>query len=273
MKIKLRVLLTLLVGLWLPPKTETALAAEFCTDLSVTGNPEYPPLIWQDRKNPARLIGAAIELLQTAVDDQNIKVIPEFVGPWSRAQAEARIGRIDMLAGAFMTKERQTWMDYIKPPMMDMPNAIFVKNNKKFEFNTWDDLKGHIGDTLINNSFGQAFDVFAKRNLIIEGVRSIELSFERLMLGRTDYVIYSLYQGMAIVEAMGSGEDIVALGKPLSSEGLYFTLSKASKCNSAKFKAFLDKKISGLVASGQPQQLVTKYISIWKEQSKLPRVE
>ena len=273
MKIKPHALLFLLVGLWLLPKTGTALAADFCSELNVTGNPEYPPLLWQDRKNPARLIGAAVELLQTAVDDQNIKVISEFVGPWSRAQAEARIGRIDMLTGAFITEERQTWMDYIKPPMMDMPNVIFVKHNKAFDLNSWDDLKGRVGDTLINNSFGQEFDAYAKKNLIIEEVRSIEFAFERLMLGRTDYVIYELYQGIAIAEAMGSSGDIVALEKPLSSEGLYFTLSKASKCNNARFKAYLDKRIAELVESGLPQQLVTKYTQIWKEQSKLPRIE
>ncbi len=115
-----------------------------------------------------------------AVADQNITINSQYVGPWSRSQAEARVGRIDMLTGAFITDERQTWMDYVLPPMMYMPNVIFVKKDKAFPFNEWADLKGKIGDTLINNSFGQEFDLYAKRNLIIEEVRSIEFAFERL---------------------------------------------------------------------------------------------
>ncbi len=261
------------LGLWLLQAAQCLQAAEFCSELNVTGNPEYPPLLWQDRNNPAKLIGAAVELLQIAVAEKNIQVNSEFVGPWSRAQAEARIGRIDMLTGAFITDERQTWMDYVKPQMMDMPIVIFVKHNRKFSLNSWDDLKGRIGDTLISNSFGQEFDAYAKKNLIIEEVRSIEFAFERLILGRTDYVIYELYQGVAIAEGMGAGKDITALEKPLNSEGLHFTLSKASKCNSPEFKAFLDQRVAKLVKQGLPQELVKKYTSIWKEQSSLPRID
>ncbi|OZG74233.1 hypothetical protein BTA51_04240 [Hahella sp. CCB-MM4] len=248
-------------------------AASFCSQLNVTGNPEYPPLLWHDRRNPDKLIGAAVELLEMAVADEGIKVNSLYVGPWSRSQAEARVGRIDMLTGAFITDERQTWMDYVMPPMMYMPNVIFVKKGHEFELETWANLKGHLGDTLINNSFGQEFDLYSKRNLVIEEVRSIEFAFERLMLGRTDYVIYELYQGIAIAEAMGVGEDIVALDEPISSEGLYFTLSKASKCNSPEFRSFLDNKISELVESNVPQNLVKKYTNIWKEQAALPRVD
>ncbi|WP_020405711.1 hypothetical protein [Hahella ganghwensis] len=72
---------------------------------------------------------------------------------------------------------------------------------------------------------------------------------------------------------MGISTDIISLDKPVGSEGLYFTLSKASKCNSPEFKAFLDDKIAKMVDAGIPQHLVKKYTAVWKEQAALPRQE
>lgn len=238
-----------------------------CNTLLVTGNPEYPPFLWRDKEHPEKLIGAAVDLLNMAVKDLGIAVDSRYVGPWARSQEEAKVGRVDMLTGAFITDQRQTYMDYIKPAMMDMSNVIFVKKGAEFPLNDWSDLKGRQGDTLINNSFGQAFDTFAKNELIIEQVRSIEFAFERLLLGRTDYVIYEEYQGYAIAEARGFADKISHLPKAISAEGLYFTLSKASRCNTPEFLDFLNKKIAGYVQDGVPAKLAADAMIVWRQQS------
>lgn len=242
--------------------------SEFCDRLLVTGNPEYPPFLWRDQEDPNRLIGAAVDLLKEVVSPRKITVDAQYVGPWSRAQVEARIGNIDMLAGAFITEERQTYMDYVKPEMMAMSNVIFVRKGQSFPLQDWSDLEGKLGDTLINNSFGQAFDSFAEKNLKIEEVRSIDSAFDRLILGKTDYVIYEEFQGYAIGETRGFAEKIEHLDNPISSEGLYFTVSRKSKCNSEAFRKFLDERMQQLVREGRPEKLTEEAMELWREKSR-----
>lgn len=247
--------------------TASAAALTPCTTLVVTGNPEYPPFLWRDKTHPEKLIGAAVDLLNLAVKDIGVTVDSRYVGPWARSQEEAKVGRVDMLTGAFITDQRQTYMDYVKPAMMDMSNVIFVKKGAEFSLNDWSDLKGRQGDTLINNSFGQEFDAYAKNELNIEQVRSIEFAFERLLLGRTDYVIYEEYQGYAIAESRGFADKIAHLPKAISSEGLYFTLSKASRCNTPELLNYLNEKIAGYVQEGVPAKLAADAMTVWREQS------
>ena len=52
----------LLFGLLLMPAV--TYAAGKCERLVATGNPEYPPYLWRDPKNPQQLIGANADLLQ-----------------------------------------------------------------------------------------------------------------------------------------------------------------------------------------------------------------
>ncbi|AZZ95272.1 transporter substrate-binding domain-containing protein [Hahella sp. KA22] len=262
-----RSLAGLALALLLSATSASAASVGVCDTLNVTGNPEYPPFLWRDRDNPDQLIGVAVRLLEIALEPENITVESRYVGPWSRAQVEAQLGRVDMLTGAFITEERQTYMDYIKPPMMIMPNVIFVKKGKAFPMNSWLDLKDRHGDTLINNSFGQEFDEFAERQLSIEEVRSIEFAFERLLLGRTDYVIYELYQGYAIGEVRGFKGEIEHLPTPISSEGLYYTVSKKSPCHNQELIDFLNKRLRELVDKKAPESLVERYMTLWRKQA------
>ena len=54
-------------------------------------------------------------------------------------------------------------------------------------------------------------------------MRSIEFAFERLLLGRTDYVIYEEYQGYAILPKRVGLQIKFRTYKAISAE-LYFTL-------------------------------------------------
>src|SRR3989344_2117495 len=101
-------LLLLLVGMpgW-------SVAAGKCERLVATGNPEYPPYLWRDPNNPKLLIGANADLLKQLGTELGVNIDVIYTGPWSRAQDEARTGRVDMIAGAFLTTPRLEVMDYI----------------------------------------------------------------------------------------------------------------------------------------------------------------
>jgi len=237
-----------------------------CQRIVVTGNPQYPPLLWVDPTDDRRLIGAGVELLQMALADTDIQIEVLHVGPWARAQQEVRSGRVDMLAGAFLTPERLGWMDYVHPAYVEVPSVIFVRRGQAFPYAGWDDLRNKRGSTLVNNSFGTAFDTFARDHLRIDTVSSIEQSFRQMLLGRADYVVYERYQGIALAEQLGIADQLDILDGSLINEQLHYTISHRSACNSPALRAALAIGMQRLTAQGEPRRMVEKYRERWAAQ-------
>lgn len=245
---------------------EAAFATGACERIVVTGNPEYPPVVWADPDDSTRLTGAAIELLELALDGSGIKVETLNVGPWARAQEEARDGRVDMLASAFMTMERLGEMDYVHPPYMEVPSVVFVKRGASFAYSGWNDLRDKRGSTTVDTSFGSAFDTYAKEQLNIEQAASIEQSFRQLLAGRVDYVVYERHRGQALAERLGLQDQLDILDGSVINEQLYFTISHNSACNSPALRGALAQGMHRLVNEGAPRRILEKYRDRWAGQ-------
>jgi len=223
--------------------------AQECTKLSATGNSEYPPYLWRSASQPDDLVGA-IDLVIAEIGYRlDLDIELKHVGSWSRAQAEVKAGRVDMIAGAFYTVPRNQWMDYVYPAFMQT-NSVVWKQAGNTEYQGKHDLIGKLGVTVINNSFGQEFDEFAKSNLSIESVASLEQAFKMLALGRVDYALYEQNPGLAYSAKLEVAEKIKPLEPPVSSEGLYLTLSHQSKCNTGALRGKLAKVVREMVAEG-----------------------
>lgn len=234
-----------------------------CNTLVVSGNPEYPPLLWRDEQRPGSLIGAVPALLREITEPFGVNVEVRDIGSWARVQRMARQGDIDMVAGAFITSERIGYMDYLLPPITHLPTAVWVRKDNEFVYRHWPDLLGKRGSTLINNSFGQNFDRYAEQNLRIEAVRSIEQSFQMALVDRVDYVLYEVLQGEVKLEYLGIADEFVPLQTPVSREGLFFTFSKASPCNSFELRERIAERLYELVGSGRMDELVRQYKAIY----------
>lgn len=241
-------------------------AAPLCERIVATGNSQYPPILWVDPEDDTRLIGAGAELLEKVLAQSDIKLEMLNVGPWSRAQQEVRSGRVDMLAGAFLTRPRLDHMDYIHPAYAEVPSVIFVRSDGIFPYSGWQDLRGKVGSTVLNNSFGTTFDRFAADFLDIETVPSIEQSFQKLLRRRADYVIYERHQGLALAQQMGISDDLDIIDGSLMNEQLYLTLSHNSACNSPDLRAALAQGMFDLTLDNEPQRLLEKYREIWAQQ-------
>ncbi|MDX1559860.1 MAG: hypothetical protein R3193_13180, partial [Marinobacter sp.] len=63
-----------------------ALPAPPCNTLTVSGNPEYPPLLWRDEKHPGYLIGAVPALLEEITQPLGVNVEVRDIGSWARVQ-------------------------------------------------------------------------------------------------------------------------------------------------------------------------------------------
>jgi polar amino acid transport system substrate-binding protein len=237
-----------------------------CERLVATGNPEYPPYLWRDPQSPQHLIGANADLLALIGEQMGVKIDIIYTGPWSRAQDEVRTGRVDMLAGAFLTLPRLEIMDYVHPAFFNTPSVVWVRKGEGFPYSGWEDLRGRTGGILVNNSFGQQFDSFAKANLDLEQVPSLVQAFQKLLLGHTDYVINERYPGMALAGTQGMVDSLETLEPPISSEGLDLTLSHDSACNDPWLRGQLAKKMTELTAAGLPETLLQRNLERWKTQ-------
>lgn len=255
------------IALWMCFSMVLAVYGAECQKVIVTGNAEYPPLTWQDKTNPDKLIGFAIELLELAFAELDVTVEGRFVGRWARAQKEIEWGNVDMLGGAYITEERKTYMDFVTPPFVMDPTVIFVPKGKSFPFEKWEDLIGLTGGAPLGNSFGEEFDTFAEEHLTIERVPRLAQAFQKLEKGRNDYVVYGLYPGLAELEVIGVSDEIEYLPNSVIEEGLYFTFSKQSACNTPEVHAHLRQKIQEFTEQGVVQELLEKYLKIWKEQA------
>lgn len=227
-----------------------------CKTLLVSGNAEYPPLLWRDSTNPDRLIGAVPALLKEIVEPLGIQVDVQYIGSWARVQHLARTGELDMVAGAFMTTDRFEYMNYILPPILHLPTVVWVRAGDEFLYRHWPDLLGKTGSTLIDNSFGQNFDRYAEENLSIIPVRSIRQSFLMAEAGRVDYVLYESLQGSVKLAREGRADKFTALETPVSSEGLFYTFPKKSTCNSFELREAIAMRLGELVDAGRVHELV-----------------
>lgn len=240
-----------------------AYGADSCKQLVATGNPEYPPYLWRDQADTSRLIGANADLMQLLSKEIGIPIEVKYVGSWARVQEETRLGRVDLIAGAFFTVPRLEYMDYFYPAFRETRSVIWTRQGAGFNYKKWADLSPHSGITVINNSFGEDFDRFAKKSLKINTVPSLEQAFKMLQLGRVDYLIYEEDPGLAYIAKL----DIAGLAPvypQVSNESLYLTLSHKSPCNTAEVRASIAKAMYKLARQNVMKKMVDANIQLWR---------
>jgi polar amino acid transport system substrate-binding protein len=243
--------------------TSLVWAAEACKQLVATGNPEYPPYLWRDPADANRLIGANAELMQFLSKEIGIPIEVRYAGSWARVQEEAKLGRVDLIAGAFFTLERLDYMDYVYPSFRETRSLVWDRQSAPIKYQRWADLQGLSGVTVINNSFGEDFDRFAKTSLKIATVPSLEQALKMLQLGRVDYLVYEESPALAYIAKLGM-DGLQPMATSISNESLYLTLSHKSACNSSEMRAALAKAMYKLARQNVMKKLIDNSIQLWR---------
>ncbi len=237
-----------------------------CQRIVVTSDPDYPPISWRDKENPDRIIGVAIEILERAFAGTGIAVDVKYTGPWKRALLCTANGQVDMISGLYENQERKIELEYVYPAFMADPVSVFVLAGETFFFEKWSDLQGRKGGVRAGDSFGNEFDAFAQKHLMLESVSEFEQMYKMASAGRIAYFIYGYYSGRAFAEKMGINDHIEILERPVVREPLFVAFSPYSSC--LRHKKFLSEKIREFVNTGLVDELILKYQTIWKEQMK-----
>lgn len=252
-------LLSLLGPLW---PTAAAAQAPPCTQLVASGNPEYPPYLWRDANDEKVLVGAAAEMMHRLGEEIGIPIAVHYAGPWGRVQEEVRQGKVDLIAGAFFTLPRLEYMDYFQPPLHSTRTVIWTQAARPFDYRKWADLRGKNGVTVINNSFGEAFDRYAEKNLRIDKVATLESALKMLSLARADYLIYEEAPGEAFAAKLGI-KGLRAGKTAISSEDLHLTLAHQSKCNTGALRGRITQALYKFQKEGLMDKLVEAAVRRW----------
>lgn len=237
-----------------------------CNTLTVSGNPEYPPYLWRDPADDSRLIGANAEFVQQLGKELGLNLELRYGGPWGRVQEEVRAGRIDMIAGAFLTLPRLQYMDYFHPAFQGTRTVIWTRDELKLNYQRWGDLVPLQGVTVINNSFGEAFDRYAKDSLRISTVPNLEQAFKLLKAQRADYLIYEDNPGLAFA-ARYKVTGLRTVAPPISQEGLHVTLSHKSPCNTPELRGRLAAALYKVMQRNPMPKLIESNIQRWQAQT------
>lgn len=237
-----------------------------CKALVATGNPEYTPYLWRDPADDTRLIGANADLMQLLSKEIGVPVEVKYVGSWARVQEQAKGGRVDLIAGAFFTLQRLEYMDYFYPAFRSTRTVIWTSPKNTFAYKSWSDLKGRKGLTVINNSFGEAFDRYAKEFLQIDEASQLEQAFRMLGVGRAQYIVYEEDPGRALATKLGYDE-LKTSSVAVSNEGLHLTLAHQSPCNTGELRGRIAKALYKLTKDNVMKPLVETNIQRWRQQA------
>lgn len=241
-----------------------SMAAEnVCERVVVTGNPDYPPIIWAPEQGEQALTGVAVEMLQSALAASDIKVEVLNMGSRAKALAAVESGQVDIMAGLFMSRERLASMDYVYPAIMDVPSVFFVRRGAAFAYTGWQDLRGKRGAAQEGSRFGLSFDTYAKDNLALEREATGEAALRKLLAGKLDYVVLERYQGLALAQQMGVDEQLDTLEGSFINAPLYFGISHNSVCNSPDLRAALALGMQEQAQRNEGRRLLDKYRGIW----------
>ncbi|BBB29190.1 substrate-binding periplasmic protein [Neptunomonas japonica] len=239
-----------------------------CKLIRASGNAEYPPYLWHSDKS-VYLHGAIAMLLKELAQEINTEIELVYSGPWGRVQEDVAAGRIDMIAGAFFTLPRTHYMDYVYPDMMRTKTAVWVNTKNPFPFTQWKDLKNYRGVTVINNSFGQEFDEYAKKQLTIEEVGSLDQGLRMLSANRVDYLIYEENPGKAYAQKLNI-RNLQAMPLEITRQSLYLTMSKQSACNSSELRAKISKALKKFTQEKRAEFLIARAHTLWSDKQQDP---
>lgn len=235
-----------------------ALGAE-CTQLTITGHPEYAPIAYRDGD---RIVGAAPTLVEQIATKLNVPVVSKYTGSWADAQAAARDGLADIIFGIYLNDERATYLDYVQPPFMLDPVVAMVAAGKGFSFTGADDLIGKTGVTNAGESYGPEFDAFIADKLTVTRTDGVDKAFQAVVSGAADYVIVGLYPGITAAAQFRMTGKLDPLDPPLLTADMFIAFSKKSPCL-ALMEPF-SEVIAAMTADGTYATMLKDATTTWE---------
>jgi polar amino acid transport system substrate-binding protein len=234
-------------------------AAAQCTRVVFSANPDYPPYHWAEGD---RIVGASVALTGRILDELGVRWEARFVGPWPRVLKSAEFGEVDLVVSLKPTPEREVYLEFTRSPSFPNPMAVFAARARPLKFDAPQDLVGKRGGRTAGDRFGDAFDRFAEKHLVLEDTDSLDVNFNKLAASRIDYVVTGLYTGRAHLLRAGLSERIAPLPHPVNEGFIHHGFSRRSPC--ASLAAAVDAQLAAAQRSGLAARLLEEALQQWQ---------
>ena len=223
----------------------------------ISGNPNGPPVSWEEN---GELKGCAPALASSIFSLLNIKYRFASSGNWKNAQELARSGEVDMLVAAYRNNEREKYLLFSEPFLIQ-PIVVVVKKGQEFKLSRWTDLIGKKGVINAGESYGEDLDRFISSKLDVDFV-PFERAIQRIVRDEADFMIIDLYTAL-VYQGFLHGQDAVSVLEPaLSVQAFHFAINRNSEL--ASHLETINEKIRAKKDSGEITNLLLAQFDRWR---------
>ncbi|WP_417452742.1 substrate-binding periplasmic protein [Kiloniella sp.] len=228
-----------------------------CNAIRVNGASDWYPVLMYTEETEVHH-GIAIDIAREIFRRLDVAIIDEPALPWKRMLRQLDKGELDLLLGAYWTNERAQIYGYTEPLIKDEV-AIFVRKGEEFPLDGLEDLVGLVGLRPLGGSYGEKFDLYAKKYLDIHGVK-VDGTLDLLLTGRANYAVLGRYDGIADLQETGNSNRIKDLPWPVASNNVHLMMSRASPCY--YLLDDINKVIRELHKEGFTEKLEARYLQV-----------
>lgn len=260
----MKIILTIILALLFAPST---LAAKH-NKVTACSSTLWVPFNWEAKTT---IEGAGSTVAKRFFKTQDVTLELVVMGSWARCLKSVETGTIDLAIAAYKTPERASFGHYVEEEIAFDNVRIYINQNKPITFDKLEDLNALQGGGRRGDSYGEQFDNFKKTLSALQWseVNQPEQNVKKLLLSRLDYILMNpwnmevILSQLAAEGALPEFTNIVAIGKPITHNGLYFLFSKKSN----RYKDFGKEMalfIKVLKTSGKMEKIITDSFDAYK---------
>jgi polar amino acid transport system substrate-binding protein len=246
------------IGLLMTPHSSKSQERE----LIACGHPYYPPVSWVQQQE---LIGVAPAVVKLIFGELGYQVRLDTLGNWKRCLSEVKTGHADIVVAAYRIASREPDFDFSQQHIVADTIGVFINSNKSKNFHSVNDLKGKIAGLLFGDSFGDSLDKLINDNNQIEYVSQGKQNFEKLSLGRIDFMPLGIVSGKLQIQKLGYHKQIIETLFKLETEYYYLAISPRSELS--QHLPYINQRLKQLHKNGKIQHLLNQYSKIYLESS------
>lgn len=214
----------------------------YAQPMKVAGFVTNPPFGWVDvipgdstRGDMYFNDGFAYQLFYNMATQLGLKVENKGFTSYHAALTALKKGDIDVLVGSYYDKRTLgVGTSILFPSYIKNPIIVAFKMGKEKEVKSLEDLKGLKGGVRQEEMIYSLLYDSLPEGVQIDQIAGSREAYSRLMLGKIDYLITSLYAAEAEIRRFKITDKIVLTRVPLMEPELFFVFSANTGCRSLK---------------------------------------
>lgn len=201
--------------------------------------------------------GSWVKLLYTlfnGLPDYHLNIV---ITPWKRCLLQIERGIIDGTFSLFKKPDRQTYMDFTKPVILDRSVIWYSTKNipNGLMWNQFSDLTPYSLGVIQGEKYSNKIDkLISQDKFTVQLVTSDIQNFKKLARGRIDLIIKNERVGTALINELNLTKKIKAAKKPAYAKNRYISFTK--KKNYSELIALLNSKIEKMKSTGEIRKML-----------------